>query len=295
MTEETQKDLTQQEPDQETTQQEKGILVIFRFILIPLILVGIIVFVIVIFGQMALKEKSVKDYLYDIRTGSQSERWQAAYHLSNLLANPKQDYRSEARKQLPEMILIFEQQGPSDPQIRRYMALALGSLQDPRAVPALQKAINDDDAQTVIFSLWAIGNIGDKESTPMVVEKLEHQDASIRVMAAYVLGALGDPRAIPPLQAHLSDDSAEVTWNAAIALARMQDASGSEVLMKLLDRTYLNGFPEITEDRKAEVMINAIGAAKKLSTPELVDRIKKLSTSDPNPRVRDGALKALQS
>ena len=294
MTDETQNNPAPEEQGQEAAQQEKGILVIFRFVLIPLILVGIIVFVIVIFGQIALKEKSVKDYLYDIRTGSQSERWQAAYHLSNLLANPKKDYRSEARQQLPEMILIFEQLGASDPQIRKYMALALGSLQDPRAVPALRKSINDDDAQTVIYSLWAIGNIGGKESTSEIVEKLESQDASIRVMAAYVLGALGDPRAIPPLQAHLSDDSAEVTWNAAIALARMQDDSGSDVLMKLLDRSYLNGFAEITEDRKAEVMINAIGAAKKLNTPGLMGQVRKLSSSDPNPRVRDAALKALR-
>jgi len=294
MTEETQNNSTGQEENQETTQQERGILVLFRFILIPLILVGIVVFVIVIFGQMALKEKSVKDYLYDIRTGSQSERWQAALQLSNLLADPKKDYRSEARQQLPDMILIFEQQEPSDPQIRRYMALALGSLQDPRAIPALQKSINDEDPQIVIFSLWAIGNIGDKDSTPKILEKLESQDASIRVMAAYVLGALGDARSIPALQGRLTDDSAEVTWNAAIALARMKDASGSDVLMKLLDRSYLNGFSQITEDRKGEIMVNAIGAAKKLNTPQLMDQIRKLSTSDPTPRVRDAALKALQ-
>ena len=294
MTEDKETDLAEETQDQEAAVKEKGILLIFRFILIPLVLVGIIVFVIVIFGQMALKEKSVKDYLYDIRTGSQSERWQAAYHLSNLLANPKKDYRSEARRNLPEMILIFENQGKTDPQIRRYLALALGSLQDPRAVPALQKSLNDDDAQTVIFSLWAIGNIGDKSSTPLIVEKLESQDDSIRIMSAYVLGALADPRAIPPLQAHLSDDSPEVTWNSAIALTRMNDPSGSDILLKLLDRQYLNGFPQITEERKKEVMVNAIAAAHKLKDPALDERIRKLSTSDSNPGVRDAALKALQ-
>lgn len=294
MTEETQNNLSHEEGLEEAQGKEKGILLLFRFILIPLILVGIVVFVIVIFGQMALKEKSVKDYLYDIRTGSQSERWQAAYHLSNLLANPKKDYRSEARKQLPEMILIFEQQGKTDPQIRRYLALALGSLQDPRAVPPLQKAMNDDDAQTVIFSLWAIGNIGDKGSTPLIAKQLENQDSSIRVMSAYVLGALADPRSIPSLQAHLSDDSAEVTWNSAIALSRMNDASGADILMKLLDRKYLNGFQQITEERKEEVMVNAIKAARKLNNTQLNDRIRALSTSDSDPKVRDAALKALQ-
>jgi HEAT repeat protein len=113
-------------------------------------------------------------------------------------------------------------------------------------------------------------------------------------MSAYVLGALADPRAIPPLQAHLTDDSPEVTWNSAIALTRMNDPSGSDILLKLLDRQYLNGFPQITEDRKKEVMIEAIKAAHKLKDPALDERIRKLSTSDPSPGVRDAALKALQ-
>ena len=82
----------------EEQRKEKGILLLFRFVVVPLILVGIIVFVIVLFGNMALKEKSVRDYLYDIRTGSQSERWQAAYHLSNLLANPNRDYQSRRKE-----------------------------------------------------------------------------------------------------------------------------------------------------------------------------------------------------
>ena len=67
------------------TEKEKKILVLFRFVFVPLIVVGVVIFIIVLFGNMALKEKSVKDYLYDIRSGSKSERWQAAYHLIELV------------------------------------------------------------------------------------------------------------------------------------------------------------------------------------------------------------------
>ena len=281
------------ELDEPEEAREKGIIIIFRFILVPLILVGIVVFLIVIFGQMALKEKSVKDYLYDIRTGSESERWQAAYHLSNMLANPNKDYRSEARKQLPDMILIFEQQGASDPRIRRYMATALGSLGDPRAVPPLQKSLDDADTQTVIFSMWALGNIGDKESVPEIIERLENTDSAVRIMSAYVLGAIGDERAIPPLQAHLTDDSPEVTWNAAIALSRMHDPAGADILKKMMNREYLNSFQQLSEQRKEELLTNAITASRKLNDPQLNSQIQALSTSDPNLRVRDTALKAL--
>jgi hypothetical protein len=273
--------------------KQKGILVIFRFILVPLLLVGIVVFIIVLFGQMALKQKSVRDYLYDIRTGSQSERWQAAYHLSNLLANPKKDYVTEAKKELPEMMLIFKKAQGKDPEIRRYLALAMGRLKDPRAIPALMEGLQDEDSPTVIWSVWALGNIGDRSVTPAILEKLESQDPAIRIMSAYVLGALSDPKSIPALQGHLEDSSTEVQWNSALALARMHDASGGPLLLKMMSRDYLNSFPNLGEDKKEELMINAIHASKKLSDQALLGQIKVLSTTDPNPRVRDAALKAL--
>jgi HEAT repeat protein len=282
------------ETNEAEEQKQKGILIIFRFILVPLILVGIVVFIIVLFGQMALKDKSVRDYLYDIRTGSQSERWQAAYHLSNLLANPKKDYASEARAELPEIMLIFKKSEGKDPEIRRYLALAMGRLKDPRAIPALEEGLNDEDSQTVIWSIWALGNIGDKSATPFILQKLEDQDAAIRIMSAYVLGAIADPKSIPPLQAHLEDSSPEVQWNSALALARMHDPSGAGLLLKMLNRSYLAQFPNLSEPKKEELMVNAIHASQKLKDKTLTDQIKVLSTSDPNPRVRDAAIKALQ-
>ncbi|HJZ12663.1 MAG TPA: HEAT repeat domain-containing protein, partial [Acidobacteriota bacterium] len=182
----------------------------------------------------------------------------------------------------------------SDAQIRRYLALALGRLQDARAVPALQKATDDEDSQTVIWSIWALGKIGDKSSTPFVLSKLESTDSSIRVMSAYILGVLEDPKAIPPLQGHLDDSSVEVTWNSALALARMHDGSGKALLEKMMDRDYLAGFPRMDEEKKKDLIINTIAASTKLADPALNEQIKRLSSSDPSPTVRNAALKALQ-
>src|SRR5262245_46497560 len=93
---------TEKLTDEEASKQS-GILVIFRFILIPLLVVGGVVVLILLVGRTALQDKPVNDYLYDIRTGSQSERWQAAYQLATLLASQKKDYAEQARKQLPEI------------------------------------------------------------------------------------------------------------------------------------------------------------------------------------------------
>ena len=275
-------------------QKEKKILILFRFVLVPLLVVGVVIFIIVLFGNLALKEKSVKDYLYDIRSGSKSERWQAAYHLSNLLANPKKDYEEQARKNLPEILLIYNQVKGTDHEIRRYLALTLGRLRDPRAVPALIESANDSDSQTVIWSLWALGSIGDKEATPTLLEKLENADAGIRIMSAYALGVLNDAKAVPALQGHLDDSSAEVSWNSAIALARLGDPSGAQLLLKMMDRNYLASFSNMTEPNKKELMINTIKASAKLHNAQLTEQIKKLSTTDPDPGIRNEAIQALR-
>jgi len=282
------------EPTEGNGDKEKKILVVFRFVLVPLIVVGVVVFLIVLFGNLALKEQSVKDYLYDIRSGSKSERWQAAYHLSNLLANPKKDYEEQARKNLPEILLIFNQSKQTDPEIRRYLALALGRLRDPRAVPALTESANDEDSQTVIWSLWALGAIGDQQATPILLTKLDDSDSGIRTMSAYALGVLNDPKSIPALQGHLDDASQEVSWNSAIALARMNDSSGAVILRQMLDRNYLNGITSMNPDSKKELLINAIKASAKLKDQRLIEQIKVLSTGDPDPAVRNEAIQALK-
>jgi HEAT repeat protein len=170
----------------------------------------------------------------------------------------------------------------------------MGLLQDPRAIPVLVKAMDDEDSQTVIFALYSIGNIGNREPVPQVIGKMQSQDPAIRMMCAYVLGALGDERAVTPLQGALSDESTEVTWNAALALARMHNPAGAGIVQKLMSRDYLAGFPTLSEPRKEELILNAITASQKLSEPQLDAQVRALSTSDPSLKVRDAALKALQ-
>jgi len=92
----------------------------------------------------------------------------------------------------------------------------------------------------------------------------------------------------------LDDASAEVTWNAAVGLARMRNAAGSDILRKMMDRNYLAGFPQMSEQNKENSLMSAIQASTKLADPALRSQVQKLSTSDPSPRVRDAAIKALQ-
>jgi hypothetical protein len=59
-----------------------------------------------------------------------------------------------------------------------------------------------------------------------------------------------------------------------------------------MKREYLDSFKNLSEERKEELMINAIKAAEKLHKADLNEQIKTLRVSEKNPRVRDAAIKS---
>jgi len=142
--------------------------------------------------------------------------------------------------------------------------------------------------------MWALGSIGDPSAVPDIAKKLEAQDPAVRRTAAYVLGALKDPRAIRDLNIALNDSSDEVRWNAAIALAQLNDASGSELLIKLLDRGYVDKLADISPEQKSQLVINAVKCLGLLKFQPARDKIIALSQSDPDLAVRDVSLEALK-
>ena len=55
----------------------------------------------------------------------------------------------------------FEGAEADDPRVRRYLTLVLGRLGDPQAVPLLEGALADKDADTRLYAIWALGAVGD--------------------------------------------------------------------------------------------------------------------------------------
>ena len=170
----------------------------------------------------------------------------------------------------------------------------MGHLGDPRAVPALVEGLSDTDVDNQIYNMWALGSIGDSGPVPDIVKKLDAQVPAIRRTAAYVLGSLKDPRAVRDLKIALNDSSEDVRWNAAIALAQLDDASGSELLIKLLDRGYVDKLEGMTAEQKSQLVINAIKCLGILKFQGAKDKILALSQNDPDLAVRDASLEALK-
>ena len=121
---------------------------------------------------MTYEQKTAREYLNDVRTGSElCCRWQSAYELSNIISTQKEKLRST--NFVNDLIKVYEGSHDPDPRIRRYLALTMGHLGDPRAVPPLIDGLNDPDIENQMNNLLALGSIGDKSATPAVVAAFE--------------------------------------------------------------------------------------------------------------------------
>lgn len=268
-------------------------LLIAQFFLFPLIIIGICVGIFLLFGYLTYEQKTPGDYLRDVQTGSDlCCRWQAAYELSNVISSNKDAIRKTGF--INDVVKVYQNSRSEDPRVRRYLALTMGHMGDPRAIPALSEGLNDPDAENQIYTLWALGSIGDAAAVPGIVGRLGSSEPAVRKTAAYVLGVIKDPRAIHDLQVALNDPSNDVQWNAAMALAQLNDASGAGLLMGLLDRKYVDKLEGMTPEQKSELLINAIKCLGTLKFGPAQDKISALSQSDPDLSVRDASLEALK-
>jgi len=163
-----------------------------QFFLIPLAVVAVTVGVYMGFRSLLADARSPQEYLIEIQRGGTDRRWPAAYELSRMMADPK--VRGD-RTLGPALVKAF-QESKSDPQVRRYLALAIGRLDPPlppAAIADLTGALEDPDSETRISVIWALGSSGDPAVVPRLIPLFTAPDidAGIRKMVVYALRAAG--------------------------------------------------------------------------------------------------------
>jgi len=308
-------------PDEDLTEVRKpASLLIAQFFLFPLIIIGICVGIFLLFGYLTYEQRTISENLDEVRFGSGTQRWQAAWELSNAVkANPE---KARSPEFLDSLLTAFKSSPDEDVAVRGYLALIFGELKARPAVPLLveeltrseklkttdwsQKSwsgflrpslaqIAEDLAKQQISTLYALGSIGDNSAVPGVLEQTKNQDPSIRKIAAYVLGFLGDPQAVGGLRPLLNDPHEDVRINAALALATLGDGEGAELLVKLLDSQYVDSLQDFSAEQKAALRVNAVRALAKLKHEPAREMIKRLSERDPVPAVQSAALEALNN
>lgn len=270
-----------------------------QFFLIPLAVVGMVVLVYGGFRMLLSTERTPQELLSDVRVGGRERRWPAAYELSRLLSDP------ETETQFPglgtDLVQAFSDSDGDDPRVRRYLALALGRLNNPptTAVVALLASLEDPDTETRIHVIWALASLGDETTVNDIARMYRSDDSGVRKMAVYALGILSPDGRDATLRTALEDPVADVQWNAAVALARHGSGDGMVIIRRMLDRSYVERMvtrtptSEANIDPVSEVIVSGLQAAAALGASELRSSIEALSESDANLRVREVALKAL--
>ena len=263
-----------------------------QLLLIPMVIVIIGLSVFILFGMIASEERPPEEYVKEIRSGTSTRRWQAAWELSRSL---RQTGNRTSVDLVPDIISTLEWARNEDPKVRRYLARTLGYLGDPRAVPVLVASLDDPDADTRLWAAEALGAIGHPSARDPLTDLLKSSDPDIRKQAVHSLGSLqGDPEvdAIIPL---LQDPVADVCWNTALALARLGDPTGTPILMEMIDRKRLEQIPEIRPEQQELAMVTALLALGELRSGEARTSIEHLSRNDSSLKVRQAALRALEA
>ena len=279
---------------QENQTEKKSILrvVIHSFFVVPLIISIFAVMIFLVIRIMTSEPNSARDYLEDVKIGGTTKRWQGAFELSKLLSNPKMVPKDEMFAS--EMIAAFEySSNDRDARIQQYLAIAMGATKDTRYVKTLIEAMPNADIGVVQACAFALGNIGASEAIDPLKNLLDNSEPQVRLHAVIALGKIGGSPTIPLLKNMLSDQEPNVRWDASIALAKQKDSSGRSILLDLLDRKYLDSFPNIDEKEKVQVMLVAISVAHFIQNQELKSRLEDISSSENNLKIREAARIAL--
>jgi HEAT repeat protein len=259
----------------ETPERQTTPFLVLQFFIFPMAIVAVCVTVFVIFGLIASEGRSARDYLGEVRSGSATRRWQAAFELSKILQTSR-DVALKDERFVPEIVALFDESANDDPRVRRYLAVALGRIGDRRAVAPFLKVI------------------GDPQAVPSLLKLSKSEDAGVRKAVVHALGALPSAETRSALEASLGDAVDDVRWNAAIALAREGDAAAKPVLLQMLDRSQLARAPGVTPEQEEEALLQAIGATPKLSDADVRDALERLRRDDSSLRVREAARVALE-
>ncbi len=257
---------------------------ILQFFLGPLLIVLACAGIYYLFGLVVFDKKEPTDFLHEIRSGSASERWQAAFELSRWIASSPEAAKSPGFSR--DLVGLFRQSSHEDPRVRRYLALAIGRLGDSSGVPPLLEALDDPDAETRLYAAWSLGALKQAAAVPALVEQLRSDDAGMIKMSAYALGTIGDRAAVSALVPLLGNPAAEVRWNAALALAQLDDRAGVPVLLAMTDASELSRIDGITEPQKVDATTNALRALRRLGDARGAERIHELRTESPFLEVR---------
>ena len=267
--------------------------VIHSFFVVPFIIAIFGVLIFLMLRILTIEPRTAQDYLHDVKIGGNTKRWQGAFELSKILANPGMVPREE--RFVNDLISTFEySEKERDDRIRIYLALAMGRTKDLRYATILEKTLNDENEEILAAVIYSLGFINSPTSLEQLLLMFEHESARVRHQVVVALGNYDDDQVQIVLKQALHDPEPNVRWDAAIALAKQKDDSGRRILLDLMDRKYLDSFPNIDAVEQNQAILAAIRASRDILDDELRKVLLDLMENDLNMKVRQAARNTLK-
>lgn len=263
--------------------------VFIRFFLVPLALVIGVLGIYLGLGLIFSNEKKPEDLIRDLRSSYTTTREHALYDLTFYIQR-----HPEARNNAQLMTALldaYQHRRDFRPEIRVYIVMALGHMKNPKALPYLVEGLQDPDPKMLFYTIWALGKLGDNRAVKALLPFLHHSDPGIREITVIAFRGLQNHDIALSIRPLLEDESPSVRMNTVFTLALLGDEAALPGLHRLLDRSFVEQLPGVTEEKVVDILINALTVAMAFPNDEgLNKQIRKLH-NDPSLKVRDAAMK----
>ena len=228
---------------------------VVQFFAIPMLIVGVAVGIYLGINLLVGSgPKDAADYTRMLESDTINRRWQALHQLADRLRAREipAEFRDEKLIQALCNALERARAAKSDPpRMAHAVLLIMQRLKDPRTLESARSAVDDEHEWIRSEAVLALGALGDQKSRGRIAALAMHDDHGTRQAALQSLVWLDQVEGMDfhlstatreIAKKHLVDPHEDVRFTAAFTLADAGDRASLPVLLRMLDRDYLEGF-----------------------------------------------------
>jgi HEAT repeat protein len=251
----------------------------------------------IIFGvtKMLSTGKNHRDLVEEMNSKTFGNRWIAAYELSKFLAAQK--IPSEDMPWVIENLSkVYEES--VDSRTRNFVVLALGSLNNPLALPILNSALEDEDPQVKFNAVVALGNTS--KGADVKWDRVEAMlsgtgDPGLQQVALLALASHDHPSAQEKALIMLNSPERTLRYAASIVLVKFKNQEAVPILEEILNLRYdVSQSGELNGAQVEALKVNVLENIEKFKLKELSNLVQKVEQDDSNIRVNTKAKQVLK-
>lgn len=252
---------------------------VVQLFVIPALVVVVVIIVWLLFGKLAGGERDAMEYVRQLRSPTGHARiGRVAFELASLIQNDAQIGSDPVLLGELTDLLSHELDRNDDPELTKFVALAVGAFQtlDARKengqvmnplVPLGRALEPKYDTEIRIAAAASLakqagrmnGSLDDPQAIAALGAAAATDPPEVRQLAVYALGFFSGPAATEFLRQRLSgDEDRFVRYNAAVALARRGDRSAEKTLREMLSTADLNKVIDLTSTTEKQNKIESI-------------------------------------